>query len=450
MKRYIRFIVLLTGFAFTSIASALDLIQAYELAKKTDPTIAAAIDQYDAAKEKSPQAISSLLPTIGASGGYTHSSTDVNSPASSYDRNNDQRSWSLKLSQPIINVQNWINYSQAKLTVMQAEATLFDAKQNLIIRVAEAYFDVSMAIQTLEFTRQQKAAIAEQLEAAKLRFEVGAATITDAKEAQASYDSILAEEIRVVANLDIKRYTLEQLIGQPFDEINLIRNNFVFPTPTPNLDTYWIDAAKQSAWSVVYANLGRQIADKQIGYARAGHYPTLDLVASRSGDRADAPIGYTGNAYTHTSQIGLQLNIPIFQGGYVNSKVREAEALSKKSVNDFLSAQRDASIFAKQGYLSVISGQSEVAALEQALISDQAALDANKLGYEVGVRVNIDVLDAQAKLYSTRQNLAQAKVNLLLAQLNLKASVGDLIEPDLTFINTFLDANLSSASDDPK
>ena len=447
MKRSFRFIVLLTGMLWASFSYALDLMQAYELAKKTDPTIAAATYQYDAAREKSPQAISSLLPTISASGGYTRSSTDVNSPANSYDRDNTQRNWSLRLSQPIINVQNWINYSQAKLSVMQAEATLYDAKQNLIIRVAQAYFDVALAYQTLEFTRQQKAAIAEQLEDAKLRFEVGAATITDAKEAQASYDSILAEEIRAVANLDNKRYALEQLIGQPVDQINLVRNNFYFPKPDPDKDTYWIDAAKQSAWQVVYANLGRQIADKQIGYARAGHYPTLDLVASRSGDRADAPVGYTGNAYTHSSQIGLQLSIPIFQGGYVTSKVREAEALSKKSTQDFLAAQRDASIFAKQSYLSVVSGQSEVAALEQALISDQAALDANKLGYEVGVRVNIDVLNAQAKLYSTKQSLAQAKISLLLAQLNLKASVGDLIEPDLSFINTFLDLDLIARHD---
>ena len=439
MRAFLNFSLIATAIVWMPTSWALDLVQAYDLAKENDPTIASATAQYQAMSEKSPQALSYLLPNVSLSAAANRSYTDVSSPAGSYDRYHSQKNWSLSLSQPLINIQSWVNYDQSKLIELQAETQLFDAKQNLILRVAQSYFDVVLAEQTLDLTRQQKAAISEQLAAAKARFEVGASTIPDAKEAQASFDNIVAQEIRAEADLDNNRHALELFIGKHFDGIYLLKDSFVFPSPTPEHPTHWVEAAKENAWPVVSAQLGKQIAERQIKYARAGHYPTVNLVASRGWDRADAPIGYNGNSTTDSSKIGIQVTIPIFQGGYVSSKVREATALDQQARYDLAGAQRDASLLARKNYLAVVSGKSEVSALEQALISDQAALDANLLGYEVGVRVNIDVLNSQATLYNTKLNLAKAKINLLLAQLSLKASVGNLTDEELLFINRFLE-----------
>lgn len=440
--------VLLSGMFLAGIAQAADLASVYHDAVGYDATFAAAKASLEAGRQKYPQGRAGLLPTIGVSANTTWNDTNTTmrtSPSMTEAANYNTHGWTASLTQPLFRWQNWSNFKQGELAVTQAEAQFAAARQDLILRVAQAYFDVLLAQETLAVSQAQKVAISQQLESAKRNFEVGTATITDTNEAQARFDLATAAEIAADNDLRVKRQALQAIAGNEPDNLKTLKAGLLIGPPQPDDIQKWAETAQTGNLSVVQAQAGMEIASREVGKQRAGHLPTLDLVAtygkSSSGFGTLVPTGTGFTAVgtdTTNKTIGLQLAVPIFAGGYVVAKTSEAVALLDKAQADVDNARRQADLGARQAFLGVTSGLSQVKAYEAAVTSSQASLDSNKLGYEVGIRINIDVLNAQSQLYDTRQKLMKARLDTLIAQLKLKAAAGNLGDDDLMAINALL------------
>ena len=320
----------------------------------------------------------------------------------------------------------------------QSEAVFGQAGQDLIVRVAQAYFDILASIDTLGLVRAQKAAISEQLAQAKRNFEVGTATITDTHEAQARYDLILAQEIAAQNDLENKERALQQITGKEYKALKPLRPDVQLSGPNPATMQAWVDLAKAQGYPVRIQDAVATIADLEAQRAKAGHRPTLDLVASHGQTGQNASTLSSVGADITSSSIALQLALPLYQGGAINSREREAAANALKSKQDLEVARRAAALTAQHSYLAVINGIAQVKALEAALVSSQSALDSNKLGYEVGVRINIDVLNAQSQLFQTKRDLARARYDVLVGGLRLRQANGTLTVQDLQPINAIL------------
>ncbi len=431
----------LSAGGFVKLAHGADLMAVYRDAIAYDAQYASARAALEAGREKLPQGRTGLLPTIGLAANTTWNDVDTTRRVNGATETNtkyNSSGWTVTLSQPLFRWQNWVAYNQSELAVAQAEAQFGLARQDLIVRAAQAYFDVLLAQDTLATAQAQKLAIAEQLESAKRNFEVGTATITDTHEAQARYDLTSAQEIAAQNDLSGKRQSLRAVIGKEPEGLKNLRPGVQLIRPQPDDINKWVEMAESASASVQIYQALYEIATREIEKQRAGHYPTLDLVATRGRSSATNSttlgVGFDSNAST----IGLQLSIPIFAGGGVVSKDREAVALKEKASADLENARRTAALNARQAYLGVSSGMAQVKAYEAALTSSQSALDSNKLGYEVGVRINIDVLNAQSQLYDTRQKLAKARLDTLAALLKLKAAAGSLGEDDVAAINALL------------
>lgn len=427
----------LTGPAFGA-----DLLEIYKLAQGSDAVYASARASWNAAQEKLPQGLAGLLPSASVSGSTQYNDRKINfrDPATA-DNNTRFNSnvLSLSITQPIYRRQNTIVYEQAKTQLEQADAVLAQAGQDLISRVSQAYLDVLLAQDNVALTGAQKTAIAEQLAQAKISFEVGTATITDTHEAQARYDLSVAQEIAARSDLEVKTRALEQLIGRTAPSLAPLSPALKLLTPDPAAMDKWVEEARNNNPQVRAAQSLATLAQQEIERNRAGHYPTLDAFATWSENRTGAgTFGGAGNDINNKI-IGLQLAVPIYQGGAVNSRVREAMANEEKARQDLENARRTAELSARQNYLGVTSGIAQVKALEAALTSSQSALDSSRLGREVGVRTQVDVLNAQQQLFSARRDLAQAKYNYILSTLRLKAAVGRLAEEDLAAVSAWLE-----------
>ena len=421
--------------AFVSLnAHAVDLLQVYRDAIGNDPVIASARATREAGQERGVQARAGLLPTVGASGSYTKINAGSDFGSIDYKLN----TYTLALSQPLFRLANWETYQQGKLGVAATEAQYAQAQLDLITRVAQAYFDVLAAQDALAFLKAQQTAITEQLASAKRNFEVGTSTITDTNEAQSRYDLASAQQIAAQNNLDVKTAALQQIIGKPPGTLATLRSGLKLATPSPAAIEPWVTSAEQQNYGVLGQQLALEIAQHEITRDRAGHLPTLDLVASRTHNNQSGGT-FTQPGGTSTSNaIGVQWQIPLFAGFAVTSKVREAISLEDKARFDLENARRSAAQGARQAYLGVNSGLAQVKAYEAAEISSQSALESNRLGYQVGVRINIDVLNAQQQLFSTRQLLAKARYDTLMAGLRLKSAAGTLKEEDLAVVNGLL------------
>ena len=423
--------------------SAADLVQVYRQALAYDAQYAAARAAAEAGREKLPQALAGLLPTIGATGNTfwndTHYKATIGPDRQSYQNKYNSHSFGVNLTQPLFRWQNYVQYDQSKLLLMQTEANLAQAGQDLILRVAQAYFDVLFAIENLRAVQANKTAIAQQLEQAKKNFEVGTATITDTYESQSRFDLATAQEIAADNDLEVKRYALRVLVGKDPGELNRLRPKAVIEPPQPARMEPWVEAAERDSFVVQAQQAAAEAAAKGVDISRAAHYPTVDIVANYGQNNGPGQFG-VGSIDTTSGQLGLQLNIPIFQGGAVNSRVREAIARRTGEQAALDNATRNAALGARQAYLGVVNGLAGVRALEAALVSSLSSLESNRLGYEVGVRINIDVLNAENQVYVTRRDLAKTRFDTLINQLRLKAAVGALAESDLERINSLFEA----------
>jgi outer membrane protein len=434
-----KLVCLLATPLFASSVFAADLMQVYRAAQDNDPTFAAARATRDAGREKSPQALAGLLPSLNLSGNTVWNENDLSSggsPAVARQRFNSN-GYQLTLSQPLFRWQNWVAYDQAKIQVVQAEASFVQARQDLILRVAQAYFDTLFAEENLTAVRANKAAISQQLESAKKNFEVGTATITDTHEAQARYDLARSQEIAAESDLVVKQSTLLAIVGRDPGALARLRPAAEPSPPAPAAMAPWVSAAELGSLNVQIQQAVTDIAAREVDRQRAGHYPTLDLVANYGYAKSNTQgAGLFENDYQN---VGVQLNLPLFLGGQVVSRQREASANRAAALATLEATRRSAALSARQQFLGVANGLAQIEALKAALISSQSALESNKLGYEVGVRINIDVLNAENQVYVTRRDLARATFDTLLAQLRLKAAVGALGEDDVAAINALLD-----------
>jgi outer membrane protein len=425
--------------AVTGPASGEDLLQIYRDAVKSDPALASAQANWQAAQENLPQAKSGLLPNALASGSATGNRYDTRiktDPTTEYGRNYAQYNALVSASQPLYRAQNVIAYDEAKQQISQSDDVLELARQDLILRVATAYFDVLLAQFNIELAESQKKAVSEALAQAKRNFEVGVATITDTNEAQAKYDSIVAQEIQTRNDYDNKVTALRAIVGRFPKELKKLGPGLTPLPPDPDTLQYWVDRSLTDNLNVRVAQKNYDIASLEIDRAKAGHYPTLDLVASYGWTNyGGASINLGVSNYSTTGTIGVQVAVPIYQGGFIDSKVRQAIALQDRARQDLEFARRTAFTLAQTGYTGVVSAVASVKAFEQALVSAESAYQSNVLGQEVGVRTFLDVLTVQQNVYSTRRDLAQAYFNYLVGALRLKAAIGTLSETDIEDVN---------------
>jgi outer membrane protein len=423
--------------------NAADLLDVFRQAQTSDAVYAGARATWAAAQERIPQGRAGLLPQASVSANTLYNDRTVafrvpGIPGSSTQFNSN--AITVNITQPIYRRQNLIAYRQAHNQVDQADAQFAQAAQDLIVRVAQGYFDVLLAQDNVALAQAQKTAIGQQLEQAKRNFEVGTATITDTHEAQARYDLTVSQEIAAQNDLELRRRSLEQIIAQPAPQLAPLSTRLALKPPEPAVMDTWVDEARRTNLQVRAAESGLQIASQTIERARAGHYPTLDAIASYQEQAQGAGIsGVQSPGFdARVKAIGLQVTIPIYQGGLVNSQVRESIANEDRARQDLENARRTAEFNVRQAYLGVSSGLAQVQALQAALVSSESQLESTRLGQQVGVRTQVDVLNAQQQLYTARRDLAQARYNYVMSLLRLKAAIGQLTEDDITDVNRWL------------
>ncbi len=438
------------GLGAASPAQAQSLVELYEAARGYDATYLAARALLDSAEYRVDQARALQRPSVGlqVSGSRTTSDT----PFSSTQRaDTNTVSAGLSASQTLFNRANSATIGQAEKSLEVSRADFDAADQDLIVRVAQAYFDVLAAQDALATTRTGKTAISEQLASAKRNFEVGTATITDTREAQARFDLAVAQEIAAENDLRTKRIALDQLVGRNDVAPKGLAVPVVLPVVQPAAVDAWVGRADAEHPTIRRARLGLDVAKLETDKARAGHLPVVTL----SGSLSKGSVSTSGNAQVSTaggsvvqafnssgsatnSSIGVTMNLPLYAGYAIQNRVKETLLLEEKSRNDLEAARRGVAQGTRQAFFGVQSGEAQVKALEAAESSSQLALEATQLGYRVGVRVNLDVLNAQTQLFTTRRDLAKARYDVLVGSLRLRQAAGRLTPEDVAAISRLL------------
>jgi outer membrane protein len=442
--------LLLAATAAPAAAPAQDLQEIWQLALQRDPVLAATRAGRDAEQEKIPQARAQLLPFITADG---VAELDDTRKVRGFNNGSSSRraAWALNLVQPIVDISAWGELKRAEYIARSADVTQARAYQDLILRVAQAYFDVLAAQDTLRTLRVQKSAVQTQLRAAQQGFELGSTTIADAYEAQSRLDLLNASELQAINALQVSEDLLARIINERPKALAELAPDTVLPAPKPDRLSDWTEQSAQASLSVAQAELTTRIIEKQIDIAKSEHYPTLHLRA-QTGSASDRGIDGArtmngGGPRSLDSSVGVQLSIPIFTGGELSSVVREQTSRLQQARYELENAKREAIQSTQRYFSGVTSGLAQVAALQAAERSSQASLDANRTGYEVGVRINIDVLNAQQQLYETQRSLSRARYDTLMNSLRLKASSGILSDSDIVAINQLLTQKSPSAAD---
>jgi outer membrane protein len=414
-----------------------DLLQLYREALRNDASYAASRAQQLAALERVPQARAALLPNLDLSGRYDQNYYSATVPDTS--SNYNVYGGGLNLSVPVYRPQNWEALEQARLAVVQSEATLAQAQQDLALRLSTAYFNVLAAVDQIIALEAARRATLEQLQQARREFEVGTKTIIDTNEAQARYDQIVAQQQVAIGTLIVRRSELQTIIGREADVLAPLRERPNLLLPTPAEIAKWVAAAEDHSFTVQIARAGYEIAGREVSRQRDAHKPTVDVVAGYNINKFNGTQSSDLNPRINTGSVGLVLNVPIYQGGLVQSRVREALALQDRAASDLEIARRLSANAAREAYTGVNFGLEQVRALESAEVSARTQLESTQLGYQVGVRIQLDVLNATTQLVQTQRDLKRARYDFLLSALRLKASTAALGEDDLAAINALLD-----------
>jgi outer membrane protein len=430
---------LMQGLSHPARTAPQDLLSIWNAALQRDPIYAAARAQRNADQEKVPQARARLLPYVTAGTAAELDNTrrlqDMQQGAT-----NRRTRWALTLTQPIIDLSNWDRLKQSEFFASSADLGAQQAYQDLILRVAQAYFEVLAAQDSLHTLLAQKLAVATQLRAAKKGFELGSKTITDTYEAQSRLDLLNAAELQARNTLRVSNDRLAQITSEHPGTLVGLAANTPLPAPQPNTLGSWTTQAAQANLAVARARLAARIAEAQIDIAKNSHAPTLSLYAQTGSASDRGMYGVQGGPRSLDTTVGLQLSIPIYSGGEISSQVREHTSRLMQARYDLEAARRQAVQSTQQYFSGVTSGLAQIQSLQAAEKSSRASLEANRKGYEIGVRVNIDVLNAQQQLYETQRALFRTRYDTLMHSLRLKASSGILTETDIIAINQLLES----------
>jgi outer membrane protein len=406
-----------------------DLLQVYRQSMESDPALKAAAASRQASQEAKPQARALLLPSVGVTASRGSTFGVVGVPTGSDGGNT--HSYAIGLTQPVYNRASQVQQRLAEETIKQADTDFNNAQNDLILRVAQGYFGVLAAIDNLTFATAEKNAFARQLEQANRRFEVGLATITDVYDAQARFDGAVSSEIDAINKLANARELLRQLTGQDYAQLNLLSERMPLALPNPNDPEQWVRMALDNNLTLRSAGFGVEQARENIQLQKAGHYPSLDLNANR----ADVDTAFTR---TISSQVNLQLTIPLYSGGAVSSRSRQAAYNYEASRQNLENLQRDAVRTVRNAYRGQETSISQIKALDQTRVSTRSALEATQAGYEVGTRTIVDVLNAERNVYLAEREYAAARYSYIANFLVLKQAAGQLSEEDMVEINGWL------------
>ena len=423
---------------YTTSSLSADLTSIYSLAERNDPNYQQVISKHRAALESRPQARSQLLPSLDITANTKRNNQDITSSStfgSDGEIDFNSHGYSLNLSQPLFHRDRFIALSQADSEIKESEAKLAKAQQDLIVSVSETYFNVLRSVDNLAFAKIEVESLSRQLEQANQRFEVGLSAITDVQEAQAGHDLAVAQKIQAINGIDNAKEEIRELTGEYIDEFDGLGENITLIKPVPENINSWADLSIEQNLDISAANFALETARKEIKKQYAGHLPTVDIVASHGYDSTG---GRFGSTRTDRSSIGLELNVPIFSGGFVSSKTREAYEQYNFAMHYLEKSRRTAQRNTREAYLGVISGISQVNALKQAVISSETALTATEAGFEVGTRTAVDVVASQRTTSKARRDYSNAKYNYILNTLKLKRSAGTLSPDDLNLINAWL------------
>ena len=421
------------------------LVDIYQQALSHDPALASALSANQAAQELIEQGKALYRPTVNFNAGASASQTDIRYIGTGVPFGVGGRasfegySYGVDARQPIFRKQNLVQMDQSKIQVSQADKQLYLSQQTLILRTTQAYFDVLLAQDKIDLIVAQKAAILSQLDQAKANFEVGTATITDVNEAQARYDLTVAQEIASINEYQIAKHSIQAITGEIPQKLATVKEDIQTNSLEQSMDK-WMEVAAQNNLNIQIQQDTLKFSEQEVERQRAGHLPTLDAVASYTNNYANGSANGFGSDLKNGT-IGLQLQIPLYQGGAISSRVRQAEWNRQKAQDDVEIARSQTELETQRAYLNLSSSIAQVKAYEQALISSQSQMDSTKLGYEVGVRTSVDVLNAQQQYFIAKRDLLQSRYNYLVNIIRLKSASGVVAEPDLADINQQLVLN---------
>jgi len=436
------------GLMFAPGVFAVDLVGVHDLALKNDPRLRAAEFRREAAGENKTQAWANLLPNLSASGAMTRGNTETSIAGTKIsDTDTDNENYGLSLRQSLYRQANYETLDIARAQITQADAVYQIAFEDFLVRVASSYFEVLTLTDGVTFAEAEEKAFQRQFEQAEQRFEVGLTAVTDVHEARASYDNARARAIVARNRLADAKEALKELTGQYFEDFDSLQETLPLVEPDPGNAENWVDLALHNSPAVLSAQAGVEVADSNMRYQRAGHFPTLDLVATYSDftnnkfvirNDFQQPIGTTELGVKDAS-VQLQLNVPLYQGGVVSSRTRQARYLLDATAEDLDDTQRQTVRQTHNAFRGVIGSIQEVEAFGQALISAESALEATQAGFEVGTRTIVDVLIAEQRYYQAQRDNSTARHTYIINHLRLKAVAGLLSSEDLQIVNQLLE-----------
>ena len=431
-----------------SLAShAQSLMDVYQKARAQDNQYGAARRALEAAIEKLPQARAGFLPNVSVVANKNHQIGEASFSAAPYvARDVRAWNWTTQLTQPVIRWGNWAAYAQADAQVTQAKEQFSLAEQDLIVRTAQVYFDVQVAMQSVQVAEAQLQAVNEQLTLAQRTFEVGMGTITDVHEAKAKQALNLAQRVTALNDLTTKQAELEKLIGE-YVALPPMQLTKSLPALDPTQLNDWLTAALRQNPQIRIQEAAVIVAEKEVSKSMAAHAPTLDIVANRTGNYSSGTISSPADLSTrfNSHQTGVQLTIPLFTGGATQSKVRESVAFEEKAKEELTGAKRNASSQVRQSFAGVMNGQAQVEALEAAVEASLNSVESNKIGFKVGTRINPDVLNAEQQLYAAMRDLSKARADAVMQSLKLKATTGSLDGDDLAALEKLMQPTQSTS-----
>lgn len=445
VSSYLTGFIVIVSVGISPVAFAQDLLEVYELALQNDPVLKQARANQFAIGETKNQSVANFLPNVSASALSNLnrlSNKRVTYQGQGIQKYNDS-SFNISLSQPLFHWEHWVQLSQSDNQIAQAEADYQGEWQKLMVKVAEAYFNVLSAEDDLELTRSEKQAIARQLEQAKQRFDVGLIDVTESRQAQAAFDLAAANEIEALNNVENKKVALEEIIGNQRISLNRLGEKVPLARPEPDDLTQWSNSAEVGNFSIISAFNQMEFVRKSIDLQRSGHLPQLDLVASTGEYDSSSNFGLRGS----TEMVGVRINVPLFEGGAVNSRTQQAQYKFEQAKEQLTAAKRAVNRQVSDAYRGIMTSISRVEALKTAVSSAEVALQETEAGFDVGVRTFVEVLNEQRNLYRAKRDYARTRYEYLLNSIRLKQAASNLVQEDLEKINRLLVARAAAKQD---